>query len=278
MGFRRKFMLSKSGLAKGDVASEHADRDTETVTYLATNIVHMLRKNGETLGIAQGQRTGSILPALTSIPPPKSSKASSTFLYPDETVTHVTSLRQLSLQSDADVLTKNGVSHGYIAAKMAIGARQVSIFNENLTTWGIAMIHDTTLISLDDKPIRLIYIGVSSPHEVQVWGPFQFPATQGGEVRTAVLVEALTRLRDTMSACQRSSTHHGAGRESVYSTESLEDQEGSRGIERWMRCPTPPISAKVATDLFDSEVSQKPHKERVEGKIAIFESVIHSRS
>ncbi|KAI1414361.1 hypothetical protein F5Y13DRAFT_178982 [Hypoxylon sp. FL1857] len=33
--------------------------------------------------------------------------------------------------------------------------------------------------------------------------------------------------------------------ESVYSTGSLEDQEGSRGIEMWMRCPTPPISARL---------------------------------
>ncbi|OTA67781.1 hypothetical protein K449DRAFT_419519 [Hypoxylon sp. EC38] len=32
--------------------------------------------------------------------------------------------------------------------------------------------------------------------------------------------------------------------ESVYSAESPEDQEGPRGIERWMRCPTPPISAR----------------------------------
>ncbi|XXH00526.1 hypothetical protein Hte_006873 [Hypoxylon texense] len=62
--------------------------------------------------------------------------------------------------------------------------------------------------------------------------------------------------------------------ESVYSTESLEDQEGSRGIERWMRCPTPPISVKLVEDLFDAEVPQKPHKERVQGKIAIFEKEV----
>ncbi|KAI1097473.1 hypothetical protein F4804DRAFT_351583 [Jackrogersella minutella] len=62
--------------------------------------------------------------------------------------------------------------------------------------------------------------------------------------------------------------------ESVYSTESL---EGSRGIERWMRCPTPPISLKLAGDLFDREFTAETSVQRVQGKIALLESVILSR-
>lgn len=64
----------------------------------------------------------------------------------------------------------------------------------------------------------------------------------------------------------------------MYSTESLDDQEGSQGIERWMRCPTPPISAKLQVDLFDRGVPKEARGKRVQGKIAVLQSVISSSS
>lgn len=68
--------------------------------------------------------------------------------------------------------------------------------------------------------------------------------------------------------------------ESVYSADSPEDQEGSKGIERWMRCPTPPISVKLAEDVFDQKVKvpKGERKERVQGKLAEIESIINPRS
>lgn len=73
--------------------------------------------------------------------------------------------------------------------------------------------------------------------------------------------------------------------ESVYSTASSEDQEGSRGIERWMRCPTPPISDKFAEYSWSEKAPQgvlvqepaRVRQARVKGKITAIESVISSR-
>ncbi|KAI1444611.1 hypothetical protein F5Y02DRAFT_389325 [Annulohypoxylon stygium] len=66
--------------------------------------------------------------------------------------------------------------------------------------------------------------------------------------------------------------------ESVYSAGPLEDQEGSRGIERWMRCPTPPISVRLVGNSINRETTTKTREQRVRGKIEAFESVLFSGS
>ncbi|KAI6093174.1 hypothetical protein F4821DRAFT_222322 [Hypoxylon rubiginosum] len=99
------------------------------------------------------------------------------------------------------MLVKLGLAYRGIAEHMAIGARKITALDERLTTWGVALIGTDGPTQQDGKPVRLLYIGISSPDEAKAWGPFEFSGTRE-EVRKAAVVEALVRLHNTMSTRQ----------------------------------------------------------------------------
>ncbi|KAI1173822.1 putative competence/damage-inducible protein CinA [Nemania sp. FL0916] len=146
---------------------EYANKNTECVLDIATDVIQMLTQAGETLGVAGSLTGGGLMMALTSVP-------GSSAVFRGGVVSYATPLKQLLLNVDASLIAEKGVIHGEVAAQMADGTRKVSTLNENLTTWGIGAIGVAGPTPQDGKPIGMVFIGIASPSGSRGMGPFHF--------------------------------------------------------------------------------------------------------
>ncbi|KAI0468406.1 putative competence/damage-inducible protein CinA [Xylaria cf. heliscus] len=170
----------------------YIQRSTETLLDIATDVIRLLRSAGETVGVAESLTAGGVMAALTSVP-----GASAAFR--GGIVSYATPLKQLLLDVDTELIAREGVIHADVAVQMAEGARRATTFDDTPTTWGIGTTGVAGPDSQDGKPVGTVFIGIAFPHGNQSWGPFSFPGTRE-RVREATVAEALSRLRDALSA------------------------------------------------------------------------------
>jgi nicotinamide-nucleotide amidase len=169
----------------------YAQRTTETAVDIANEVIHLLRSENETLGVAESLTAGGLMAALTSVP-----GASAAFR--GGVVSYATELKQQLLRVDAALIAREGVIHPDVAAQMAEGARQATTFDlGNPTTWGVGTTGVAGPDEQDGKAVGTVYIGVAGPEGTRSWGPFRFPGTRE-RVREATVVEALSRLREVL--------------------------------------------------------------------------------
>ncbi|KAI0101735.1 putative competence/damage-inducible protein CinA [Nemania sp. FL0031] len=176
----------------GSSSVPYIPRSTETVLDIASDVVNLLRSAGETVGIAESLTAGGVMAALTSVP-------GASAVFRGGIVSYATPLKQLLLYVDAELIAREGVIHADVAVQMAEGARRATTFDSTPTTWGIGTTGVAGPAAQDGKPAGTVFIGVVSPEGSQSWGPFNFPGTRE-QIREATVAEALSRLRDALSA------------------------------------------------------------------------------
>jgi len=170
----------------------YVKRSAETLRDIAGDIIQMLKHAGETVGVAESMTGGGIMAALTSV-----EGASAAFR--GGVVSYATPLKQLLLNVDAELISREGVIHGNVAEQMAKGARTITTFHDSPTTWGISTTGVAGPDPQDDKPVGMVFIGLASADGSQALGPFYFPGARD-RVREATVLEALSRLRETLAA------------------------------------------------------------------------------
>jgi len=168
----------------------YSKRNTECLLDIATDVIQMLTRAGETLAVAESLTGGGVMAALTSVP-------GASAVFRGGVVSYATPVKQLVLNVDADLIAREGVIHGDVAAQMAEGARKVTTFDDKPTTWGIGTTGVAGPTSQDGKPVGMVFIGIVSPHGSQGLGPFKFPGSRE-RIREATIVEALWQLRHTL--------------------------------------------------------------------------------
>jgi PncC family amidohydrolase len=171
---------------------EYTKRNTECLLDIATDVIQMLTRAGETIGVAESLTGGGLMAALTSVP-------GASAVFRGGVVSYATPLKQLLLNVDADLIAREGVIHGEVAAQMAEGARGVSTFDDSPTTWGIGTTGVAGPTPQDGKPVGMVFIGIASSGGNRGLGPFHFPGTRE-RVREATVIEALWQLRQTLAA------------------------------------------------------------------------------
>ncbi|KAI1184576.1 putative competence/damage-inducible protein CinA [Nemania serpens] len=168
----------------------YTQRNTECLVDIATEVIQLLTRMGETIAVAESLTGGGLMAALTSVP-----GASATFR--GGIVSYATPLKQQLLNVDADLIAREGVIHGDVATQMAEGARRVSTFDDNPTTWGIATTGVAGPASQDGKPVGTVFIGIASPHRSYSLGPFHFTGPRE-RIREATVIEALWQMREIL--------------------------------------------------------------------------------
>ncbi|KAF4630828.1 hypothetical protein G7Y89_g7302 [Cudoniella acicularis] len=91
---------------------EHTKRNTECLLDIATDVIQMLTRATETIGVAESLTGGGLMAALTSVP-------GASAVFRGGVVSYATPLKQLLLNVDADLIAREGVIHGDVAAQMA---------------------------------------------------------------------------------------------------------------------------------------------------------------
>ena len=133
---------------------------------------------------------GGVMAALTSV-------AGASAVFRGGVVSYATPLKQLLLNVDAELIAQHGVIHGEVAEQMATGARTITTFDSNLTTWGISTTGVAGPDPQDGKPVGMVFIGISSSDGSKGLGPFHFPGARD-QVREATVIEALAQLREAL--------------------------------------------------------------------------------
>jgi len=165
-------------------------RNTECLLDIATDVIQMLSRAGQTIGVAESLTGGGLMTALTSVP-------GASAVFRGGVVSYATPLKQQLLNVDADLIARQGVIHGDVAVQMAEGARSISTFGGSPTTWGLGTTGVAGPAPQDGKPVGMVFIGLASPDGSQALGPFQFPGTRE-RVREATVIEALWQLREVL--------------------------------------------------------------------------------
>lgn len=166
------------------------ERNTECLLDIATEIIQLLTGAGQTIGVAESLTGGGLMAALTSVP-------GASAVFRGGVVSYATPLKQMLLKVDGDLIEREGVIHGDVASQMAEGARQISTFDTNATTWGIGTTGVAGPATQDGKPVGTVFIGLASPEMSRALGPFHFSGTRD-RIREATVVEALWQLRQAL--------------------------------------------------------------------------------
>ena len=171
---------------------KYAERNTECLLDIASDVIRMLSRAGETVGVAESLTGGGVMAALTSVP-------GASAVFRGGVVSYATPLKQVLLNVDAGLIAREGVIHANVASQMAEGARKVTTFDDSPTTWGIGTTGVAGLSPQDGKPVGMVFIGLASPDGSRAWGPFSFSSPRE-QIREATVMAALSLLRDALAA------------------------------------------------------------------------------
>ena len=173
-----------------------SERNTERLLDIASDVIRMLSRAGETVGVAESLTGGCVMAALTSVP-------GASAVFRGGVVPYATPLKQVLLNVDAGLIAREGVIHANVASQMAEGARKVTTFDDSPTTWGIGTTGVAGPTPQDGKPVGMVFIGLASPDGSRAWGPFNFSGPRE-RIRDATVMEALSQLREALAACHGS--------------------------------------------------------------------------
>src|SRR5215469_9165225 len=170
---------------------KYTKRNTECLLDIASDVIRMLSRAGETVGVAESLTGGGIMAALTSVP-------GASAVFRGGVVSYATPLKQVLLNVDPGLIAREGVIHADIASQMAEGARKVTTFDDSPTTWGIGTTGVAGPTPQDGKPVGMVFIGLASPDGSRAWGPFSFSGPRE-RIREATVIEALSQLREALA-------------------------------------------------------------------------------
>lgn len=159
---------------------------TDTVYGVASEAILLLKRRGDSLGVAESLTGGGLMAAITSI-------AGASAVFRGGVVSYDTRLKEELLKVESDLIAQHGVIHAEVSKQMAEGARTITTFNGLPTTWGIGTTGVAGPTSQDDKPVGMVFIGLASPQRSKGFGPFLFPGNRE-QIREATVIEALALL------------------------------------------------------------------------------------
>lgn len=168
----------------------YQEPSVKTVPGMASEIIRMLRKAGETVAVAESLTAGGVMAALTSAP-------GASAVFRGGVVAYATPLKRSLLKVNAALIEQEGVVHGGVAVQMAQGVRRAAFVeggpDEGMATWGVATTGVAGPGPQDGHAAGTVYIGVAAPWGARAFGPFLFPGSRE-QVREAAVMEALSRL------------------------------------------------------------------------------------
>ncbi|KAL2125399.1 hypothetical protein VTJ04DRAFT_1764 [Mycothermus thermophilus] len=184
--------MSSSSSSSSSSFSSHTPRRTETVHDIAAWLLTHLKSRNQTLAVAESLTAGLVMGTLTSVPGVSA-------VFRGGVVSYATPLKTSLLGVDSDLIEREGVVHGDVAAQMAAGARRIAAVEGDgeEADWGIGTTGVAGPDPQDGKPVGMVYIGVASRKGSKAFGPFMFPG-EGERIREATVMEALARLREVV--------------------------------------------------------------------------------
>ncbi|KAK4458641.1 hypothetical protein QBC42DRAFT_308427 [Cladorrhinum samala] len=187
-----------------DISRDSPAAESETPFSVAKDVIQLLSQTKSTLGAAESLTAGGLMSAITSVP-------GASAVFRGGVVSYATELKKSLLSVDSDLIAREGVIHGEVAAQMAEGARKATSFpGGETTTWGVGTTGVAGPGLQDGKEAGTVYVGISyggsqgskeGEEGEQQWsksvGPFKF---KGGreEVRQQTILEALRALREAI--------------------------------------------------------------------------------
>ncbi len=157
-----------------------ADDDT-----LESVVLDLLRSRGETLGVAESCTGGGLGRRLTSV-------AGSSDVFLGGAISYSNALKKSMLGVSEETLRVHGAVSEQCALEMARGARERTAATWAVSVTGIAGPDGGT----DDKPVGLVYVGVSGPDGEKATRSL-FPGTREG-VRARSETASLNALRNRL--------------------------------------------------------------------------------
>ncbi|MFI9393878.1 CinA family protein [Streptomyces bauhiniae] len=130
----------------------------------ATELVRLLKVNGETLAVAESLTGGLVAAEITSVP-------GASQVFRGSVTAYATELKHRLLGVDAGLLERSGAVDPQVAAQMAAGVRKALGAD-----WGIATTGVAGPDPQDGQPVGTVYLAVD--------GPFRrgSPSAPGGKV------------------------------------------------------------------------------------------------
>ena len=161
-----------------------SDQDT-----LEAVVLQLLRDRGEKLAVAESCTGGGLGARLTSVPGASDVFEGGVVSYSDHVKSSLLGVR-------AQTLAEHGAVSGQCANELAQGAKEATGADWGVSITGVAGPHGGTA----DKPVGLVYIGVSGPDGTTV-ERCTFPGTREG-VRSRSVQQALTALRERLMVAE----------------------------------------------------------------------------
>jgi nicotinamide-nucleotide amidase len=156
---------------------------------LASVVLELLRRRGQTLAVAESCTGGGIGAALAAVP-----GASEVFL--GGVIAYANAVKQGLLGVPAELLAAHGAVSDPVARAMAEGARRATGAHWAMAVTGIAGPGGGSA----DKPVGLVHIAVAGPDGCDSEG-VRFGASRGRSwIQTLTAGEALNRLRLRLQA------------------------------------------------------------------------------
>ncbi|WP_405552312.1 CinA family protein [Streptomyces sp. NBC_01171] len=117
----------------------------------ATELVRLLKVNGETLAVAESLTGGLVAAEITSVP-------GASQVFRGSVTAYATELKHRLLGVDAGLLERSGAVDPQVAAQMAVGVREALGAD-----WGIATTGVAGPDPQDGQPVGTVYVAVDGP-------------------------------------------------------------------------------------------------------------------
>ncbi|MEU6815915.1 nicotinamide-nucleotide amidohydrolase family protein [Streptomyces sp. NPDC046860] len=121
------------------------------MTTTATELVRLLRVNGETLAVAESLTGGLVAAEITAVP-------GASQVFRGSVTAYATELKHRLLGVDARLLARSGAVDPQVAAQMAAGVRAALDAD-----WGIATTGVAGPDPQDGQPVGTVYVAVDGP-------------------------------------------------------------------------------------------------------------------
>ncbi len=188
---------------EGMRSAEAADADGRT--SLASEVLNMLQRRGDSLATAESLTGGLLAAALTDV-------AGSSAVFRGGIVAYSNAVKRELLAVDADVLRRHGAVSAETVAEMAAHAAELFVSSWALATTGVAGPDGQ-----EGQPVGTVYVGVAGPVDAVLGGAGGVGGDRSGrlevdvrtarftftgsrpDVRAATVVAALRTLLDRLS-------------------------------------------------------------------------------
>ncbi|KAF4336108.1 competence damage-inducible [Fusarium beomiforme] len=176
--------------------SKFTTRRPEAIKDTASDVIRLLKKRKETIGVAESLTGGSVMAALTAVEGASSVCRGGIVSYNNGMKVNLLGVSQF-------LITKHGAVSEQVAQQMAAGVRSITTL-ETPTTWGLSTTGVAGPGPEAGKAPGTVVIGISCAGQDKAFGPFYFAGDRDA-VRQATVTKALEQLRELI----RDQGHNG---------------------------------------------------------------------